>query len=106
MSSAPRSHSNPLVPFVAFAVIAELDVPAILCLSPSIAALAKDPPVPLIAETAMLAVSTIASVKVALPLMNEAVVLDMEPTKSPFHRGSNQSAEKSKREKTRTKRRI
>lgn len=54
----------------------------------------------------MLAVSTIASVKVALPLMNEAVVLDIEPTKSPFHRGSNQSAEKSKREKTSTKRRI
>lgn len=106
LSKAPRSHSNPLVPFVAFAVIAEFDVPAILCLRPSIAALANEPPVPLIAETAMLAVSTSASVNVALPPMNEAVVLDMEPTKSPLQRGSNQSAEKSKREKTRTKRRI
>lgn len=106
LSNAPRSHSNPLVPFVAFAVIAELDVPVILCLKPSIAALAKEPPVPLIAETAMLAVSKRASVRVAFPLTNDAVVPDTDAMKSPSHRGSNQSAEKSKSEKTRTKSRI
>lgn len=65
---------------------------------PSIAALAKDPPVPLSAVTARPAVCNTASVMVALPLSTEAVV-SVIAVDAPDHRGSNQSASKSRREK-------
>ena len=71
----------------------------------SSAALASEPPVPLIADNAKLAVSPNSSVTVELPLSNElavSVILVVEGC----HRGSNQSALKSKSEKTRTKRRM
>jgi hypothetical protein len=74
-------------------------------LTPSIAALANEPPVPLIAVTAIPAVSIKVSVIVALPLKYDEAVSEGE-IKPLDHRGSNQSAWKSKREKTRTKRRI
>jgi len=59
----------------------------------------------LIAVTAIPAVSIKVSVSVALPLRYEEAVSE-GAVKPLDHRGSNQSAWKSKREKTRTKRRI
>lgn len=64
------------------------------------------PPVPLTAESARLAVSSTASVKVAFPPSTDVAVFDIVVKAFSFHRGSKMSALKSKREKTRTKRRI
>jgi len=94
-----RSHSNPLT----LAIVAL--PPPVRRLTPSITTLAIEPLVPLIAEMAVLAVSSKVSVIVAFPLMKEdnvSVALSLDPG----HRGSNQSAPKSKSEKTRTKSRI
>jgi len=73
-----------------------------------IAALTNDPPVPFKTEIAKLAVSSTASVTVALPLMNEDSVSDADRLLSVegCHRGSNQSALKSIREAQSTKRRM
>lgn len=70
-------------------------------LRPLSAVLARDPPVPLSAVIARAAVSNKASVKVELPLRNDdsVSVADAAP---PCHRGSNQSALKSKSENMRT----
>jgi len=100
LSTRLLNHSNPLLLLGVVAC-----PPPIRRLTPSKAALASEPPVPLIADKAKLAVSSIASLTVALPLtkedsVSEAVVVDAG------HRGSNQFARKSKREKTRTKSRI
>lgn len=71
------------------------------------AALAIEPPVPFMADIAKLAVSTMASVKVAFPLIMDVIVSDTDVLcVEGFHRGSNQSAWKSNNEKTRTKRSI
>jgi hypothetical protein len=99
-SKKPLASSNPLPPAVAL-----IPPSSNRFLTPSIAALANEPPVPLIAVTAIPAVSIRVSVIVALPLkyddaVSEGVIKPLD------HRGSNQSAWKSKREKTRTKRRI
>nr|POF17707.1 hypothetical protein CFP56_13119 [Quercus suber] len=94
-SSTPRNHSNTLPP----ADSETYSPPPIRLLIPSIAALANDPPVPLMADTARLAVSIIASVIVAFPLTNEDSVSDALSVLG-CHRGSNQSALKSKRAKT------
>lgn len=98
--------SNALVSFAELAAPTGIDAPVILLLTSSMAILANDPPVPFNAEIAKLAVSSTASVNVALPLMREVAVSEREEVRLPLHRGSNQFAEKSKREKTRTKRRI
>jgi hypothetical protein len=99
-SRSPLTSSNPLPLKVAFAPPSP-----ILRLTPSMATLANAPPVPLIAVIAMLAVSINVSASVALPLKYDDAVSEgaIEPL---GHRGSNQSAWKSKREKTRTKRRM
>lgn len=73
---------------------------------PSMAALASDPPVPLIAVMAIVAVSRSASDRVELPPRNDDAVSDGGEAESSVHRGSNQSALKSKREKMSTKSRI
>ena len=93
--------SKPVLAAVPFALLP----PVNLLLMLSIAVLAKDPPVPFIADIAMLAVSIKTSVSVAFPLRYELAVSDGD-TLSLDHRGSNQSAPKSKSEKTRTDRRI
>lgn len=99
-SKIPLTNSNPLP------LAAALTPPSlILLLTPSIAALASEPPVPLIAVTAMPAVSMNASASVELPLMYDEAVSE-GAIAWLGHRGSNQSAWKSKSEKTRTKRRI
>jgi hypothetical protein len=97
-SKKPLASSNPLPPAVAL-----IPPSSNRFLTPSIAALANEPPVPLIAVTAIPAVRV--SVIVALPLKYDDAVSE-GVTKPLDHRGSNQSAWKSKREKTRTKRRI
>ena len=69
--------------------------PAMRFFTLSIAALANDPPVPLSAEMAILAVSLNASVNVAFPLSNAPAVSLMLVALidgSPCQRGSNQSA--------------
>jgi hypothetical protein len=98
-SRSPLTSSNPLPLTVTF------PPSPILLLTPSMATLASAPPVPLIAAIAMLAVSINVSASVALPLKYDDAVSEgaIEPL---GHRGSNQSAWKSKREKTRTKRRM
>jgi len=68
-SSILLNHSNPLLLFV----MVTFPVPS-RRLKPSIAALASDPPVPLMAETAKLAVSMIASLIVAFPLTKDESV--------------------------------
>lgn len=99
-SKSPLINSNPLPAAVALTS----PFPILLLTSP-IAALASAPPVPLIAVTAMPAVSMRVSVSVALPLKYEDAV--SEGVIAPLgHRGSNQSAWKSKSEKTRTKSRM
>jgi hypothetical protein len=104
-SRSPRSHSNTLLPLGMLAAIISLDSPvAILCFAPSIAALTSDPPVPFRAAKAKLAVSITASVSVALPL-NRKVAVSLIEVDAPVHRGSNQSAEKSRREMTTQQRR-
>jgi hypothetical protein len=72
------------------------------------ATLAKLPPVPFTAETARLAVSRIASVTVAFPVTKDEIVSVMDDIGRSvgWYRDSNQLALKSKREKTRTKRRM
>ena len=96
-SKNPLIHSNP---FPLPTTISPLPTTRFFTLS--IAALAMDPPVPLIALTAMPAVSTIVSVNVALPPKYADAVSEGDK-ESEDHRGSNQSAVKSKSEKTRTK---
>lgn len=101
-----RSHSKPLIAFGMLAAAADTGSTSILFLTVSIAALANDPPVPFTAESAVLAVSSTACESVVLPLRKEAPVSDIAVEKLPSHLGSNQSALKSKREKTRTNRSI
>lgn len=95
-----RSHSNPLpvVPTLALP-------PPIRLRTPSMAALAIEPPVPLMADTAKLAVSRIASATVALPVTRDDIVSDAVSVDGR-QRASNQFALRSKREKMRTKSRI
>lgn len=100
-SSRPRNHSNPLT----LAGAAEVALALLRFTTPSSAALANEPPVPLIAENAMLAVSLNASVNVALPLSSELAV-SLITVLEGCQRGSNQLAWKSNREKTRTKSRM
>lgn len=68
-------------------------------------ALANDPPVPLMAEMAILAVSLSASADVELPVMKADAVSVNDGVES-CHLGSNQSAWKSNSEKMSTRRRI
>lgn len=100
-STALRSHSKPFV--VALAVSVILPLLAFLR-APSIAALANDPPVPFSADTAKPAVSQIISCTVALPLTKFERV--SETGTAGCHRGSNQSALKSRSEKQRIVRSI
>jgi len=104
-SAKVLSHSNvPLLACTAAEDEAVLPPPALL-FSPSNAALARLPPVPLIAAMARLAVSASTSVAVAFPESKELAVSVMLVVEG-CHRGSNQSALKSKREKTRTRSRM
>lgn len=95
-----RSTSNP------FSFTPVMNVPPVLLFfALSSAALASDPPVPFSAEIAKFAVSLSSSVTVELPLSSE-LAASVSLVVEGCHRGSNQFAWKSKREKTSTKRRI
>lgn len=102
-SRVARSSSNPFALLGMLAVTLDPESPASnLFLTLSIAVLASEPPVPLMADMARLAVSSTAWLNVALPLNRFDAVSDIEADMLPFHRGSNQFAEKSNSEKTRT----
>lgn len=95
-----RSTSNPL------SLTLAINEPLVdFLLTVSNAALANEPPVPLIAEIAKLAVSPNSSVTVEFPVNNELAASVIRVVEG-CHLGSNQSAWKSKSEKTRTKRSI
>ena len=110
LSNTLRNNSYPLLVLATLAA-AEAPAPAafapsaICRFTPSMAALASEPPVPLIADAAKLAVCSTASVSVVFPLKYDVAVSGKDVAE-PLHRGSNQSALKSKREETRTKSRI
>lgn len=101
LSKIVLSHSNAFRPFGILVMMAEVELSSTFRLTPPSAALASDPPVPLIADTAKLAVCSTTSVRVAFPLKYAAAVSDTALVLM-FQRGSNQSALKSKIEKTRT----
>ena len=101
LSKNPLTHSIPTAPPLPLPEAS----PTTLLLTLSMALLAMLPPVPLIAVTAMLAVSIRACVSVEFPFMKPEAVSEAERA-SGWKRGSNQSAWKSKREKTRTPRRM
>lgn len=103
-SNIPFIHSKTLLPFGSFRRSAPTPPVAILRFTPSIAALASDPPVPLSADTAKPAVWSTASVRVAFPLSTE-VAASVIVVDAPDHRGSNQSASKSRRENVMQQRR-
>ena len=75
-SSTLRNHSNP--PPAAAVAFPPPPPPVYRLFIVPIAALANDPPVPLIAEIARLAVSSTASVTVALPEMKDVRVSEAE----------------------------
>lgn len=90
-------------------VAVPLRVSFVLCavipfFTPVMAMLANDPPVPLIAVTARVAVSIKVSDSVAFPLRNDVSVSLVAAL--PDHLGSNQSAPKSKSDMIRTNRRA
>lgn len=105
LSKIVLNHSKAFNPCGMLVTAAEVALSPSFRLTLLAAALATEPPVPLIADTAKLVVCMMTSVSVALPLKYAAAVCESALVLM-FHRGSNQSALKSKMEKTRTNSRM